>query len=375
MRETSLVNQPYLILSISANALVASASRAGISVYTIDCFSDLDTAEKSLGLFQLRMQNSFSDLAEIEKIIQSIPEVEFAGVVIGSGFEQEPELLTELACYCRIYANSPDVIQTCSDPELLFPLLKKNDIIFPDVRYSKPDDQSEWLLKQKGACGGGHIRRYENTTVIDDQHYLQRFCQGDHYSVNFLAAGGQVNIIGCNKTWCSQHSVDEFSYGGAISRHMFEPGIILRLQNILDILTTEIGLVGLCGIDFILTDNNKVVLLDINPRPTASLELYDDPSGDLFTTHMQAFEQQTLGSLPVSSVIKAHEIIYSQKEFEIPTQFTWPDWVICRPKSGTLIKTGQPVCTVLAEGVNPDEILSCLGQRTEQIRQNLLAKI
>jgi len=61
------------------------------------------------------------------------------------------------------------------------------------------------------------------------------------------------------------------------------------------IITKECGLVGVNGIDFLLTDECDVLFLEVNPRYSSSMELYRKVYGlDIFRLHVEAFE----GRLP-----------------------------------------------------------------------------
>jgi predicted ATP-grasp superfamily ATP-dependent carboligase len=50
---------------------------------------------------------------------------------------------------------------------------------------------------------------------------------------------------------------------------------------------TALGLVGLVSFDFLLTDETAY-LLEANPRPSATIDVFDDAQGSLFCAHLAA---------------------------------------------------------------------------------------
>ena len=50
----------------------------------------------------------------------------------------------------------------------------------------------------------------------------------------------------------------------------------------------EFGLKGLNGIDFLLTADDEPMFLEVNPRYSASMELFAAAMADLFSLHVKA---------------------------------------------------------------------------------------
>jgi predicted ATP-grasp superfamily ATP-dependent carboligase len=100
--------------------------------------------------------------------------------------------------------------------------------------------------------------------------------------------------------------------------------------------------------DFVVRDEDPL-LLEINPRPGATLDIFDRGARPLLRLHLEAVRQ---GKLP-ARVSKfqdamASAIVYATRGSAAPAVTTWPAWVADRPKSSEWIDKNRPICTVLA---------------------------
>jgi predicted ATP-grasp superfamily ATP-dependent carboligase len=114
-------------------------------------------------------------------------------------------------------------------------------------------------------------------------------------------------------------------------------------------LTAALGLRGLNGVDFIL-EGDRCFVLELNPRPTATIDLYDaDVEVGLLAVHIAACQ----GTLPAPVVIsnaRAHAIVYAGTVLRVPAKPGWPAWCTDLPEPGSVIPAGAPVCSVRGEG-------------------------
>ena len=60
-----------------------------------------------------------------------------------------------------------------------------------------------------------------------------------------------------------------------------------KLRRAAQAITAASGLLGLNSIDF-LVDGNEYTLIEINPRPGATLDIFDDRDGSLFRAHVDS---------------------------------------------------------------------------------------
>ena len=121
----------------------------------------------------------------------------------------------------------------------------------------------------------------------------------------------------------------------------------------IEALTESFGLVGLNGIDFIV-QNSIPFLLEVNPRPPASFELFERLRGvNAFQLHVQACQNQLPDSLPGIPIDLAwgKGFLYAQENLQIGDTHSWVKQGISDiPHPDEKIMAGTPVCSIFAEG-------------------------
>ena len=152
-------------------------------------------------------------------------------------------------------------------------------------------------------------------------------------------------------------------------------------------LTIEFDLLGLNSLDAIVhrdysdndadTDSAQVYVLEINPRLSATVDLYDN-SGVLFERHMQACTHRRLANAHELqsdvALSKAHAVVYAEVDVTLEAEMVWPSWATDTPgllNSPLKIVAGAPVCSVLAYANNADAAKKEVLARVQQIK-NLL---
>ncbi len=144
-----------------------------------------------------------------------------------------------------------------------------------------------------------------------------------------------------------------------------------ELAGALDALVRATGVVGLGSLDF-LQEGNAWWILELNPRPTATMELHDPgfPRG-LFDAHLRACAGELPAISPAPSPARAHAIVSAPAPWRVGEGFGFPAWCHDLPMSGTALAPGMPVCTVTAEAPSPEEAAALARAR----RAGLLAAI
>jgi predicted ATP-grasp superfamily ATP-dependent carboligase len=194
-------------------------------------------------------------------------------------------------------------------------------------------------------------------------------------SALFAANGRSARVIGINEQWTAGIELcGAYSYGGAVSGVSLPEGVLARVAALLDRLVQATGLVGLNGLDFILGDEGEAHALEINPRPTATIDLYDaDIAGGLLALHLLACR----GKLPnprLACRSRAHAIVYAPEDFRTPVRMSWPQWCTDIPAGGSLIPAGAPICSVHAEAVSCAAARDMVFARRRSIHTLILRK-
>lgn len=343
---------PLLVVSLSAQALARSARRGGRSCVALDAFADQDTRAWAQRWARIDAPGGCLDpQALLAAAARLRPRGGYAGLVYGAGLEHSPELLQALAEGIPILGNPPQVLRRLTEPRDFFALLDELGIAHPQNRFASAGGDG-WLLKRSGASGGMHVRPWTGGQGLPRGAYLQRRIPGKVVSVLFLADGRAARCIGFNTLWCAEgHPRAPFTYGGAINRARLSPDQRRVLADWVQALVERLGLRGLNGLDAV-CEGETLRVLELNPRPSASLALYEpEINGGLVRAHIQACR----GRLPPvpwppPSPSRAHLVVYASLSLRIPQAMGWPPWVSDRPAGGAVVRSGEPLCTVHAEG-------------------------
>lgn len=285
-------------------------------------------------------------------------------VTYGSGLENQPELLEKISRHFSLLGNTPDVVARIKDPRRFFSLLDKLDIAYPDTRLNEPAEMAGWLVKETGGSGGTHIRLWDGVPG----GYYQRQMDGLPASVLFLADGKNIEVVGYNEQWLAPVPGKPFRYGGAVGNANFSSDIKASMVEAARKVVVATSLRGLNSMDFLLMPERALVL-EVNPRLSASFALYDTPN--LFERHLQACRGKLMPLSERAAGSKAHLIYYTSYDVVATDGVKWPEWTADLPPAGTMCKAGEPVCTVLAQAHDARGAKELAFARAHQINAQL----
>jgi uncharacterized protein len=364
-----------LIVASSGRALAASAARSAQPVVVLDLYNDLDTRALSASSRAVAKSNGRFDAQRLLAAAAELcPPERCAGFVYGSGLEARTGLLGKLARNRTLYGNEPDTVAMVKDPARFFALLDKLYTDHPAIRLEPPDDVEGWLIKRTGATGGGHVRHARKRHRARPRRYFQRYQHGRTLSALFAADGRRAQVLGFNEQWTADVPwCARYCYGGAVTCTDMPQTIESEIERIASRLVAETALKGINGVDFIL-DGDRMFVLEVNPRPTATIELYDrDVDGGMLALHLRA----CAGELPLRPRLngaRAHAIVYAAAALRVPLRIDWPGWCTDLPEAGTTIPEGAPVCSVHAAGETALQARQLAMVRREQMQANLLER-
>lgn len=348
--------ETVLIAAFSARSLAASARRAGYRPLVVDCFGDLDTvalAEASRCL-PARVQVGFTArplLAALDSLAADAASPPI-GLVLGAGFECNPRLVQKLADRFPLIGNDAPTIQRTKDPQQFFSVLDDLGIPHPETRLDAPSSSEGWLMKRIGGSGGLHIHRCPAMPRPDKRRYFQRQIGGAQISLMGLVSD-QSAAFAASRQWTSPLPRRPFRYGGAAGSLPLDEDLEARLIEMALAVSEALSLKGIVSFDF-LVDDGAPSLLEVNPRPGATLDVFDDAAGTLFKAHVAAARGGDPAALVASEwhppVARAAAFLYADRGPLTAGNVDWPDWAADRPRPGSSVGAGQPLATVLAEG-------------------------
>jgi predicted ATP-grasp superfamily ATP-dependent carboligase len=243
------------------------------------------------------------------------------------------------------------------------------------VTLEAPADPRGWLVKRAGGAGGIHVHAAHSRSKPRPGHYFQRYVAGRSLSTLFVADGRRARTIGFSEQWPAAAACPQrpFSFGGAVSDAFVPPAARAKVEEWVVRLTERAALVGLNGVDFILDETDEPHFLEINPRPTATVELYDERAkGGLFRWHVDACEGRMPEGWLGRGAVRGYAIVYAPCALTVPAGLCWPAWVGDCPGRGAPFGAGAPVCTVHATGTCVRKVRKQLDERSRIIRRNVM---
>jgi predicted ATP-grasp superfamily ATP-dependent carboligase len=362
--------RPLLILALSGRALAAAARRARDPALVIDGFGDLDTAQAALAC--RRVPLTPEGLAP-EALLAAVARWRrrAGGIVYGAGFEHAPALLAALAKLLPLIGNGPELVARLKEPMGFAALLARLALSHPETRLDVPAG-GDWLVKRIGGAGGAHIACAEKGSRRRGFYY-QRRVEGRPVSALFVADGRDASVIGFSAQWPDGSAEAPFRYGGCAGPLRLPRALAEEIGDACGALTAATGLRGLNSLDLTL-DGARFQVLEINPRPGATLDLFDGGGGmALWRLHRAAVE----GRLPPSRRsrprgIRAASVLYAPAAMALPDPFAWPGWSSDRGRPGSAIASGAPICTVRASAASVAAARQLAARRAAKLLARLI---
>jgi predicted ATP-grasp superfamily ATP-dependent carboligase len=172
----------------------------------------------------------------------------------------------------------------------------------------------------------------------------------------FLADGATARIVDISAQWTDPVQSRAFRYGGAARPAMLAPAVTEGLARAIAALVPALGLRGLNSADALVRADG-FDLLEINPRPGATLDMYADLP--LFAAHVATAQGTRPDTLPEATLGRtlppggrAVAVAYARRDMVLPRGFVWPAWTADRQSAGVAIDAGEPFCTTHARAAD-----------------------
>lgn len=218
---------------------------------------------------------------------------------------------------------------------------------------------------------GPHCPPPRSKSKIPPGHYLQQRIDGLPCAAAFVAAGARSTFLGLTRQLVGDPNfrARRFHYCGTIGPLPLDQRLRGEIARLGDVLAAEFHLVGLFGVDGILS-GGEFWPVEINPRYTASVEVLELAMGvPLMAAHREACEHKRL---PDRTLIRGCDsprdggamigkaILFSPEDIEAPDLVDlWHSsldragrWPVPRvadvPRPGEPIAAGHAICTVFA---------------------------
>ncbi len=366
------IARKLFVLSISARAY-ARLAKPVWQLVVIDGYADVDLQADEIVQVPVK-GGQFDSEAVVAVASRATPE---DWLIYGSGFEKHPELLDELTQHVQVLGNSAETVALCAAPPRLKNTLDKIGVRCPEIQCTPPDSPEGWLCKRSGCSGGAHVRVAGQESDEPGQ-YWQRHISGNTYSVLFYAAEGAVKMLGTAHLLPPDKATGTYVWTGAVAPVSLDASVEEELQAMVQALARELGLIGMCGLDFIIDENNSVHLIDINPRLTATCLLHQGRFvSNLLEKHAEVCRNGSIEDLELEKnttdgAVYGLRVVYTPDPVFITPAMVWPYFCTDLPDEGSILEPGEPVCTVHSRADDKAAVVADLEQKHEEALERLI---
>ncbi len=333
-----------LIVAVSARMLAQLAVADGYEVVALDRFGDVDLRAVALG----------ATAPNNDALVKLADDVDADAVVYGAGLENRPDLVRRLSDGRELLGTPPELLAAVRDPWAVGAAARAAGARAPETRSAGelPTGPDGWLRKPLDGGGGRGVRRWIDGRLRPNE-ILQRRVSGLSCSAVAIGDGRRATTLGTTE---QLHRPRGFQWMGNVTPPRLNTSERTELEGRLDAVCAEVakrfGVRGAFGVDAI-WDGRDAWVLEVNPRPTAALELFGPGR---FAAHVRGARGiGGGGGLPVTdrppetTCAKVKLVLFADRDVRAPDPGWWPaDLVRDIPHAGETIKRGAPVCTLVS---------------------------
>lgn len=340
-----------LVVAVSARMLASLAVADGYQVVALDRFGDVD----------LRAIAPGATAPTSEGLVSLADEVRADAVVYGAGFENRPDLVARLADGRELLGTPPGLLAAVRDPWAVGAAARAAGARGPETRSI--DDVSPgaaapgaWLRKPRLGGGGRGVRRWAGGRLRPTE-ILQRQVHGTSCSAVAIGNGRGAVVAGLTE---QLHHRPGFAWMGNVAPPRLPDAEIAdldgRLRAVCDEVAARFSVRGAFSVDAV-WDGRDVWVLEVNPRPTAALELFGPGSFEAHVRGARGVAIPTTAGLAAQGYAKVKLVLFADRDMLAPEPGWWPAGLVRDiTHAGEVIKRGAPVCTLVSDAADVEEL-------------------
>ena len=377
-----------VVIGASGRFFAASARRAGWRVHVADLFGDLDLREVAASVACARDRAG----GYPESLIDAARDFPPAAFCYVGAVENHPQVIRAVARDRRLLGSPPEAVAAVRDPWALRRIVRGAGLASPDCQPGPeglPADGS-YLRKPLASAGGRGIVPWTAAAPPTVAPCVwQRRTAGGCWSAAFVVAAEGGRLVGASRQWTGLPwcHARPFSYCGSLDVPLPAlPDGLRRQLAALGPALADCGLRGVVGADLVVDAAGVAWVLEVNPRPTASMELIERASGaSIAALHLAACGATPAeGGEPAAAAVGGHHtkaVLYAPHALAVDA--AWLDRLAeCRrrwqaedglaavadiPAPGRLIPAGGPICTLFATAATAAIAAARLRERAEAV--------
>lgn len=374
-----------LVVGIDTVSITNSAREAGYRTYAADYFGDVDLRliccgceaiiEQKRGQSCGRMGSRLKPQAFLQRTESLLQKYEIDAILLSSGLDDSFDILYALEDLVPILGNCPKVIERVREKPGFFEALKCLGITHPETTIVKSIEEViaaaikiEYpvVVKPVGGFGGAGVRIAQNSMEIERAFWdassvnkdllVQKFIDGIHVSVSFLAANKHVKVLTVNEQLLGLGFLfqqEPFGYCGNIVPLSFNDSIMDKCRLIAEKISLHFGLKGSNGIDFVISKEGTPYVVEVNPRFQGTLRCVEKVLGiNLVKSHVDACLHNFLPTIREKVATFCTRLILHAPERVIAPDLTVFPEVRNIPLPGIIIEKGEPLCSLMTQAEN-----------------------
>jgi uncharacterized protein len=339
------------VVAVSARMLAELAAADGYQVTALDRFGDVD----------LRAVAPGATAPSSEALAALAADIDADAVVYGAGFENRPDLVSRLAEGRELLGTPPALLPAVRDPSAVGAAARAAGARAPETRpvaeLPGATGRGAWLRKPLQSGGGRGVRRWAGGRLAPTE-ILQRRVDGLSCSAVAIADGRRAAVLGLTE---QLHRRPGFGWLGNATPPRLPDAELDELDGqlraVCDEVAARFGVRGAFGVDAV-WDARHAWVLEVNPRPPASLELFGPGCFEAHVRGARGLGLPSAGTLPATRCAKVKLVLFADRDLRAPDPGWWPEGLARDiPRAGETIKRGAPVCTLISTGAGVPELV------------------